>query len=380
MSYTRVVAGRYRVARPAGSSGLGTMWLGRDLFRERDVAVKIVGRSAGSEEDRARVTARVLREVRMAARINSPHVLQMYDVLPWDDEIVIVMEYLPSRTLEQVLTDEGPLDPKAAARIGVQVLSALNSAHSLGIVHRDVKPANVLIHDSGRAVLIDFGLSTDESDRRPWEVVVGTVPYMAPEALHAADWSPAADLWSFGVMLYEAIEGRRPFDGDATSTIMPAVLKRSPRPPERAGPLAPLITALLRKDATARPSSSEALRALLLIAQDKSEDRDSFSEGQRRPGLAPSAPIAVGQEVAQPPVVGGPSKRPPAIGAWPGRAGGVIARLGLRRPRRGETASAVRHDLASALADLNYAARAVLADLATTTNEMTEVGRSRDDA
>ena len=209
-----VIAGRYRLTRPVGSGGMGTVWMARDEMLDRDVAVKeFIPPAWMSDDDRDKRRVRTLREARTASRLNHPNVVQIYDVvhaggLPW-----IVMEYVPSRSLHQVVREDGPLTPAGAARIGLSVLQALDAAHRAGVLHRDVKPHNVLIGDHGRVVLTDFGLATfvDDGGVTGPGLIVGSPQYVSPERARAGASTVESDLWSLGATLYAAVEGRSPY-------------------------------------------------------------------------------------------------------------------------------------------------------------------------
>lgn len=246
-----LLAGRYRLVDELGRGGMGTVWHGRDELLGRDVAIKEIDADA---PDRELVVGRSRREARLVARLNHPHVVALYDVVEQDGRPWIVMEYVPSRTLAQVVAQDGPLPVITVARIGLEVLSALTAAHAKGIVHRDVKPDNVLLTENGRAVLSDFGIamSDDDSPLTKAGIVVGTPAYIAPERAMGTESDPRSDLWSLGVTLYMAVEGRSPFRrGSGVATLM-AVLNGEPRPFTRAGALAPVITGLLHKQPARR--------------------------------------------------------------------------------------------------------------------------------
>jgi Protein kinase domain/Carbohydrate binding module (family 6) len=244
-------------------------WAGcgaHDEVLHRDVAVKEVvppDGLTGAERDELRV--RTMREARAAARLIDPHVVRVYDVIedercPW-----IVLEYVPSRSLHQVMTEDGPLPVDRVAQIGLAVLAALRAAHQAGVVHRDVKPGNVLLADDGRVVLTDFGLAVfdggDGSMTRPG-TVLGSPQYIAPERARGSHSGPEADLWSLGATLYAAVEGRSPYARVTTLATLAALVTEAPDPPRRAGALTPVLAALLRKDPGARPSLAQAERLL----------------------------------------------------------------------------------------------------------------------
>jgi eukaryotic-like serine/threonine-protein kinase len=272
-SHGHLLAGRYRLHEMIGSGGAGTVWAGVDEVLGRRVAVKDVGgpRWADLEGQRA-VRERTMREARAAALIDHPNVVRVYDVVEVDDRPWIVMELVDAPTLAQVIEEHGPRSPAEAARIGLQVLAALRAAHALGILHRDVKPSNVMVTED-RAVLADFGIATRDGDvgLTASGVLVGAPAFIAPERVRAEPGTqvgPASDLWSLGATLYNAVEGRPPYQRDGAICTIAAVVHDEPDPVERAGHLAPVLAALLRHEPELRPSATE-VRELLLHVIDR---------------------------------------------------------------------------------------------------------------
>ncbi|MDQ2877052.1 MAG: serine/threonine protein kinase, partial [Actinomycetota bacterium] len=261
----RIVAGRYQLIEPLGSGGMGTVWLAQDELLRRPVAAKEIFPPAGmTADERTALRQRTLREARTAARLSHPNVVTIYDVAEDDGRPWIIMELIQARSLREVVEQDGPLDPPAAARVGLQVLAALRSAHALGIMHRDVKPGNVLIEADGRAVLADFGIARAEDSTATTAsgVLVGSPSYIAPERAQGDRGGPASDLWSLGATLYAAVEGRPPYDrADALATLM-AVVSDPPDPPRRAGPMWPVISGLLAADQSRRLGADEAEQLL----------------------------------------------------------------------------------------------------------------------
>jgi len=262
----RLLAGRYRLDRPIGRGAMGVVWRGRDELLERAVAVKEVRVPAAvTPADAEVVRQRTLREAKTAARLNHPGVVTVFDVFEEDGSPWIVMEFVQARALDQVVTEDGPLPPLAAARVGECLLSALSAAHSAGVLHRDVKPGNVLLGQDGRAVLTDFGIATFAGDPALTQVgmVVGSPGFTAPERLRGQPATPASDLWSLGATLYAAVEGRGPFErtGGAVAIMAGVVSEKAPRAPS-AGPLMPVIEALLRAEPAERPDTATAARLL----------------------------------------------------------------------------------------------------------------------
>jgi eukaryotic-like serine/threonine-protein kinase len=262
----QLVAGRYRLVDQIGRGAMGIVWRGRDEFLDRDVAVKQVylGPLASAADEHVS-RERTLREARSAARLSHPAVVKVYDVACEDGSPWIIMELVPSRPLDLVIAEDGPLRPADAARLGQILLSALDAAHAAGVLHRDVKPSNVLITGDGRAILTDFGVAVVEGDPSLTQagMVVGTPGFSSPERVRGFPATPASDLWSLGATLYAAVEGRGPFErAGGTSAIIAAVATEpAPRAPS-AGPLAPVIDALLRADPARRPDAALAARML----------------------------------------------------------------------------------------------------------------------
>jgi len=257
-----LVAGRYRLLEPVGAGGMGRVWLARDEMLRRDVAVKEVIPPEGlTPQERDELRMRTLREARAAARLNDANVVRIYDVVHTEQAPWIVMEYVPSRSLHQVITEDGPLPVERVARIGLAVLGALRAAHAAGVLHRDVKPGNVLLADAGRVVLTDFGLAVfeggDGAVTRPG-LILGSPQYISPERAREGTSGPESDLWSLGATLYAAVEGRSPYARSTTYATLPALATEEPDPPVRAGVLRPVLTALLRKDPRARAGVAEA--------------------------------------------------------------------------------------------------------------------------
>ncbi|MFE6159767.1 serine/threonine-protein kinase [Streptomyces sp. NPDC056486] len=265
----RVIAGRYRLLAPLGEGGMGTVWRARDEVLGREVAVKEVrapvGIPAGEVE---RLYARLEREAWAAARIPHRNVVTVYDVASEDGRPWIVMEIVRGLSLSDVLDSEGPMAPQRAARIGAEVLAALRAAHEAGVLHRDVKPGNVLIANDGRVVLTDFGIAMVEGSSALTMTgeVVGSPEFLAPERALGRRPGPESDLWSLGVLLYAAVEGSSPFRQDTPLSTLRAVVDEELPPPHNAGPLAPVIEGLLRKDPAARISAAEAENQLRLVA------------------------------------------------------------------------------------------------------------------
>ncbi len=266
----QLVSGRYRLVDAIGSGGMGRVWRARDEVLHRAVAIKeLTAALYVSESDQERLLARTRAEARAAARINHSAVVTVHDVLEHDGRPWIVMELVEGNSLADAVKERGRVEPAEAARIGLWVLRALRAAHTAGVLHRDVKPGNVLLGEDGRVLLTDFGIAQIEGDTtitRTGEVV-GSVDYLAPERVRGHDPGPSSDLWALGATLYTAVEGRSPFRRTSPLGTMQAVVDEDPSEAQHAGPLAPVITALLRKDPATRPDAAEAEQMLAEAAE-----------------------------------------------------------------------------------------------------------------
>ncbi|MFJ4789431.1 protein kinase [Streptomyces sp. NPDC088794] len=265
----RVIAGRYRLLSPLGEGGMGTVWRARDELLHREVAVKEVRAPAGlPTSEISRMYARLEREAWAAARVANRNVVTVYDVAMQDDRPWIVMELVRGISLAELLDIEGPLSPQRAAHIGAEVLAALRAAHAAGVLHRDVKPANVLISNDDRVVLTDFGIAMVEGSSALTMTgeVIGSPEFLAPERALGRTPGPESDLWSLGVLLYAAVEGNSPFRQATPLNTLRAIVDEELPYPHRAGPLAPVIEALLRKDPAERLPAEQAERDLRIIA------------------------------------------------------------------------------------------------------------------
>jgi hypothetical protein len=277
----QVLAGRYRLVVPLGQGGMGRVWRAVDELLLRDVAVKeLVLPSAATDRERGDLRERALREARAIARIDQANVVRLFDVVHDGGQPWIVMELVPSRSLQDVLGAYGPISPARAARIGLGVLAALRAAHRAGILHRDVKPANILLADDGRVVLTDFGVASAVEDPSitVTGIVMGSPQYLAPERATDGMIGPAADLWSLGATLYAAVEGRPPYDRSTGVATLAALATERPAPPERAGVLTAALEGLLRKDPRDRADPDETER-LLRTAAASVPDEQSTVDG-----------------------------------------------------------------------------------------------------
>ncbi len=289
-----LVAGRYRLVRPIGTGAMGMVWQGHDERLQRPVAVKKLmlrpGLGAGEASEKV---ARCLREGRIAARLQHPNAITVFDVVDDDGVPHLVMEYLPSRSLATVIAEDGPLPPGEVALIGAQVAAALTAAHAAGIVHRDITPANVLLGEDGTAKLTDFGISraVDDTVVTRTGMVAGTPAYLAPEVALGADPTPASDVFSLGSTLYAAVEGEPPFGlGPNVLGVLHAVAGGEITPPARSGPLTATLLALLASDPDARPTAARAHDLLTAV-----------DESPAAPVVAAAPAVEEGTELIDPP-------------------------------------------------------------------------------
>ncbi|WP_234334510.1 serine/threonine-protein kinase [Streptomyces sp. NRRL B-1347] len=299
---------------------MGTVWRARDDVLGREVAVKEVRAPAGLPAgDVERLYARLEREAWAAARIPHRNVVTVYDVAREEGRPWIVMELIRGLALADVLEAEGPMPPQRAARVGAEVLGALRAAHGAGVLHRDVKPGNVLLANDGRVVLTDFGIAMVEGSSALTMTgeVVGSPEFLAPERALGQRPGPESDLWSLGVLLYAAVEGVSPFRQDTPLSTLRAVVDEELPPPRDAGPLLPVIEGLLRKDPAERVTAADAERDLRLIAE-------GHPPNSRRD--VPYAPTAVSHQRPDP--VPPPPPPPP---------GGHAAAVTVGAPQGGTT-------------------------------------------
>ncbi|MFD9700802.1 protein kinase [Lentzea sp. NPDC059081] len=255
---------RYRLVRELGRGGMGAVWLGQDTVLGREVAVKELLLPHGvPAAERAVYQERVLREARIASQLRDPAVVTVYDLISEDDQTFIVMELISAPTLEDLVESSGPLAVRAAAVLAGQLLAALEAAHSSGVVHRDVKPGNVMVPVKGTAKLTDFGIAQSLDDPRltATGTLIGSPAYMSPERLAGGDASPAWDLWALGATLFFAAEGRGAFDRPTTSATILAVMNERPVP-RVSGPLGELITGLMDPDPARRLGVAAAHRLI----------------------------------------------------------------------------------------------------------------------
>ncbi|MEV5241007.1 serine/threonine-protein kinase [Streptomyces cinnamoneus] len=305
----QVLGGRYRVTATIGRGGMGVVARAVDELLGREVAVKILRvYNDASAPDLADLRARMQREAQAAARIRHSGVVTVHDVTEEQGLPVIVMELVDGPSLDDVLEERGTLEPHEAAAIGAKLMDALDAAHRAGVLHRDVKPANVLLERGGRVVLTDFGIATMEASDGDAVTkltqsgqIIGSIDYLPPERAQGRDPGPASDIWSLGMTLYAAVEGASPFRRTSVWSTMTAIVNEPLPEPRRAGPLTPVLQALMAKEPENRPTADQARRMLEQIAA---------------ASTAPAAPPHV-PTVAVPPLGAG------TAGAGAGGAGAV---------------------------------------------------------
>src|SRR5579872_6881727 len=261
----RVVAGRYRLSAVIGRGGMGVVWRARDELLSRDVAVKeMIWPPYLTDQERQAACRRATREAQVAARLNHRNVIRVFDIVEEDSCPWIVMEILPYRSLFDVIEEDGPFTPADAAQVGLQILAALRAAHAQGIVHRDVKPANILVGPDNRVVLTDFGIAwaADNQTASTVGVVLGSPSYIAPERARGGHSGAEGDLWGLGASLYTAVEGHPPFERANALASITAVITDELAPATHAGALWPVLSGLLRKDPDSRLGAAETERLL----------------------------------------------------------------------------------------------------------------------
>lgn len=269
-----LIAGRYRLINRLATGGMGSVWEAWDELLQRPVAVKqLLLQPESNEGDSRLASSRAMREARITARLHHPHAVPVYDIVEQDGRPCLIMQYLPSRSLQALLNDKGVLAAPVVARIGAEVASALAAAHEAGIVHRDVKPGNVLITEDGSAKLTDFGVSHAVGDVNLTStgMVTGTPAFLAPEVARGAMSAFPADVFSLGSTLYAALEGTPPFGTDQNPmAVLHKVASGHIVPPRRSGPLAPLLLRMLAPDPADRPPMIEVARNLAALHTDMS--------------------------------------------------------------------------------------------------------------
>ena len=311
---------------------MGAVWLASDELLDRDVAVKEIFWPTGlGDEEQEKLRQRALREARTAARIDHPNIIGVYDVVEEDERPWIVMRLAHYPSLSDAVREDGPMTPARVARIGLEILAAINAGHAAGVLHRDVKPSNILLGPEDQAILTDFGMAV--ADGGPAlttsNVLIGSPSYMAPERARGLPVTEAADLWSLGATLYTAVEGRPPFDREGAMAVLTAVVADDPDPPQRAGELWPAISGLLQKDPEERISAAEA-EALLRRVTDPGRSASTALDEPTSP-MPEDIPAAAAEPLAPPGIVlnlDAPAGQPPR------RPSGGRSRLRLPRSPR----------------------------------------------
>ncbi|MGW0803093.1 serine/threonine-protein kinase [Nonomuraea sp. NPDC002799] len=289
-----LLAGRYRLIERLGQGGAGTVWRAIDEVLDRQVAVKQVHLPEMlTPAERAEFAGRAIHEARSAGRLRDPAIVLVHDVVLADDQPWIIMDLVAGRSLDKVIKDQGPLPPAFVAATGLRVLSALEVAHAHGILHQDVKPANILLDADGSAMLTDFGIATPMGGPMDRYGSAGSPGYMAPERLNEHPSGPASDLWSLGASLYTAVEGRAPFERELPAAVAAAVLLHEPPFPARAGrDLGGLLMAMLAKNPAVRPAAPQVRAALGAVAA-APPARGRRGHRRRRGWLLPAVLAAV---------------------------------------------------------------------------------------
>ena len=293
----RLIAGRYLLIAEVGRGAMGVVWRGRDERLGRTVAVKELRPGVGMSGTQVRHSyLRARREARIAASLQHPNAVAVYDVADHDERPYLIMEYVPSHSLAEVLVERTVLDPLEAVEIGAQMASALVAAHEIGIVHRDVKPANILLAENGVAKLTDFGISRAAGDVTVTATgeMLGTPAYVAPEIAQGRAASAASDVFSLGATLYAAVEGVPPFGtGPSAIALLLRIVNDEIRPPEQQGPLTDTLMWMLRNDPADRPSMEAARRSLRAVAASLSPPEVHVTPGPaERPEPEPEAEVA----------------------------------------------------------------------------------------
>ena len=338
----QLIAGRYQVLRAIGRGGMGTVWLCRDQVLGREVAVKQIGALPGES---ATETKRAMREARSAASVNHPNAVAVYDVVDHDGGPWLVMEYVEGETLADEISRDGQLSPQRVADIGAQLAGALARAHERRIVHRDIKPGNVLIDKAGRPKISDFGIARGHGDEQLTQIgfITGTPGYLSPELARGGDPHSASDVWALGATLYAAVEGQAPYEPRSNPiALLRAIATQRPRPMTHAGALTPAIDAMMHEDPACRWDMATSARRLRGIARagapsvprvDRSATRviavapleptQALAPTQRVEVIAPvaaapapvsaAAALGVAERVVKAPVVESPVVKPPVV-------------------------------------------------------------------
>lgn len=343
-----VLAQRYRVDERVGVGSMGAVWRATDQLLNRVVAVKqillnpgVPGFDAQAYEE---AKQRILREGRLAARLQHAHTVAVFDVVEHDDAPWLVMEYLPSRTLGALLDADGPLEPKRAAEIGVQIADGLAAAHAAGIVHRDIKPGNVLIGTEGEVKITDFGVSraADDVQLTRTGMIAGTPAFLAPEVARGRTPTPASDVFALGSTLYAAVEGTPPFGLDDNAfALLYAVGEGKVEPPKNAGPLTESLMRMLRKKPEERPSADEVREELEAVLAGRVSPAVSAAPVLEPPKTTPEQPATTAATAAAIPSAQVATKvdLTPVSRPAPTRSKDAVAEAGATRPTGGRRSS-----------------------------------------
>ncbi len=294
------LAGRYRLLSVLGRGGMGTVWRATDETLDREVAIKEIRLHPSlTDEERSTAYARMMREARASARLGHPGVVTVHDVVVHDDRPWLVMELVPSRSMQDIMDEDGPQPPQRVAALGRQLAGALRAAHAVGILHRDVKPANVLVTADGRAVLTDFGIAQLSGDATLTRtgMVMGSPAYMAPERVKGEAAGPASDVWALGATLYAVVEGKAPHHRSDAMAVLAAIMTLDAPPPRQAGELSPLLTAMLDRDPARRPDIDRVEQELgrLAVSTGPPTVRDAQTPLLPAPVPAPQVPAPQAQ-------------------------------------------------------------------------------------
>ncbi|WP_446587295.1 serine/threonine-protein kinase [Streptomyces sp. LARHCF249] len=309
----RVLGGRYRVTSMIGRGGMGVVARAVDELLNREVAVKVLRAfNDASAAELADLRTRMQREAQAAARIRHSGVVTVHDVTEEQGLPVIVMELVEGTSLDGLVMERGTLEPHEAAAIGAKLMDALDAAHRAGVLHRDVKPANVLLEHGGRVVLTDFGIATMEGsgDEAVAKLtrsgdIIGSLDYLPPERAQGREPGPASDIWSLGMTLYAAVEGTSPFRRNSAWSTLSAIVTEPLPEPRRAGPLAPVLRALMAKEPEDRPTADQARDMLERVASGRPVHGTSAAPAPA-PAPAPTVDPAAAAAVAPPPGFGPP--------------------------------------------------------------------------
>jgi serine/threonine protein kinase len=342
-----LIAGRYRLVNRIASGGMGIVWQAWDELLQRPVALKQLRPQPGlSDSDAELIGRRAMREARITARLHHPHAVPVYDVVEYEGQPCLIMQYLPSTSLQTIVNESGPVPPAVAARLGGEVASALAAAHAAGIVHRDVKPGNVLIAEDGSAKITDFGISHALGDTTLTStgMVTGTPAYLAPEVARGAESGFASDVFSLGATLYAATEGTPPFGTDQNPmAVLHRVASGQVNPPERSGPLTPLLLRMLAADPAQRPPMIDVQHTLTALHSDSAavtavstlplssprpitppplhpEDRAAVRAGPAEPAAVAPLAAPLVQSTAEASAVAGPTELMAPAGSQPAPA------------------------------------------------------------